>query len=151
MTSASCKSLEVRSRNYLHRCSIADDINVQQPSIVLEIGDLTIDDFEGIFRLNYMSDAQLALSIKVQGNPLSRPSARTEPSLFLSDATSSAASASRIIIFAASTLFVSMHLRFSHIRLRAIIVLVVSRSRGVTSDIRERPLGEPRYPQQGIQ
>ncbi|CAD6942212.1 unnamed protein product, partial [Tilletia caries] len=107
---------------------------------ILEIGDLTTDRFRGIFRLTYMGDAHLILSTKVQANPLSRPPAKPELSIFRSNTTSSAASASRGILFAASPLIVPMHLRLSHVRLRAIVVLVVSKSKGVTMVFKNDPL-----------
>ncbi|CAD6956083.1 unnamed protein product [Tilletia controversa] len=127
---------------------IADDIKVKELSMgtvppeldILEIGDLTTDRFRGIFRLTYMGDAHLILSTKVQANPLSRPPAKPELSIFRSNTTSSAASASRGILFAASPLIVPMHLRLSHVRLRAIVVLVVSKSKGVTMVFKNDPL-----------
>ncbi|KAE8248737.1 hypothetical protein A4X13_0g5496 [Tilletia indica] len=127
---------------------IADDIRVKELNMgtippeldILEIGDLTTDRFRGIFRLTYHGDAHLILSTKVQANPLSRPPAKPELSIFRSNTTSNAASASRGILFAASPLIVPMHLRLSHVRLRAIVVLVVSKSKGVTLVFKNDPL-----------
>ncbi|KAL9935883.1 hypothetical protein V8E36_005460 [Tilletia maclaganii] len=127
---------------------IADDIRVKELNMgtippeldILEIGDLTTDRFRGIFRLTYTGDAHLILSTKVQANPLSRPPAKPELSIFRSNSTSTAASASRGILFAASPLIVPMHLRLSEVRLRAIVVLVVSKSKGVTLVFKNDPL-----------
>ncbi|KAK0560639.1 ERMES complex subunit [Tilletia horrida] len=127
---------------------IADDIRVKELNMgtippeldILEIGDLTTDRFRGIFRLTYTGDAHLILSTKVQANPLSRPPAKPELSIFRSNTTSTAASAARGILFAASPLIVPMHLRLSHVRLRAIVVLVVSKSKGVTLVFKNDPL-----------
>ncbi|KAK0543896.1 ERMES complex subunit [Tilletia horrida] len=127
---------------------IADDIRVKELNMgtippeldILEIGDLTTDRFRGIFRLTYEGDAHLILSTKVQANPLSRPPAKPELSIFRSNTTSSAASAARGILFAASPLIVPMHLRLSQVRLRAIVVLVVSKTKGVTLVFKNDPL-----------
>lgn len=53
---------------------------------------------------------------------------------------SSAGSSSRGILFAAAPLIVPMKLRLSHVRLRAIIVLVVSKTKGITLVFKNDPL-----------
>ncbi|KAF8165611.1 hypothetical protein B0H34DRAFT_647366 [Crassisporium funariophilum] len=57
---------------------IADKIEVvelemgtQPPELeIRDIGDLTVDQFRGIFRMTYAGDAHLILKTKVQANPL---------------------------------------------------------------------------------
>ncbi len=120
---------------------IADDILVEElgmgtipPELeILEIGDLGTDRFRGIFRLTYAGDAHLVLKTKVQANPLSKPS-RPDIGLFPSS------NASRGILFAAAPLIVPMHLRLSSVKLRAIVVLVVSKAKGITLVFKNDPL-----------
>lgn len=120
---------------------IADDILVEElgmgtipPELeILEIGDLGTDRFRGIFRLTYAGDAHLVLKTKVQANPLSKPN-RPDIGLFPSS------SASRGILFAAAPLIVPMHLRLSAVKLRAIVVLVVSKAKGITLVFKNDPL-----------
>ncbi|SPO21673.1 probable Mitochondrial distribution and morphology protein 34 [Ustilago trichophora] len=120
---------------------IADDILVEElgmgtipPELeILEIGDLGTDRFRGIFRLTYAGDAHLVLKTKVQANPLSKPN-RTDIGLFPSS------NASRGILFAAAPLVVPMHLRLSSVKLRAIVVLVVSKAKGITLVFKNDPL-----------
>ncbi|EPQ29734.1 uncharacterized protein PFL1_02954 [Pseudozyma flocculosa PF-1] len=120
---------------------IADDIKVEElgmgtipPELeILEIGDLGTDRFRGIFRLTYAGDAHLVLKTKVQANPLSKPN---RPDLGLFPSTT----ASRGILFAAAPLVVPMHLRLSHVKLRAIVVLVVSKQKGITLVFKNDPL-----------
>ncbi|PWN52857.1 hypothetical protein IE53DRAFT_298703, partial [Violaceomyces palustris] len=120
---------------------IADDIKVKElgmgtipPELeILEIGDLGTDRFRGIFRLTYAGDAHLVLSTKVQANPLTKPN-RPDIGLFPSS------TASRGILFAAAPLIVPMHLRLSSVKLRAIVVLVVSKAKGITLVFKNDPL-----------
>lgn len=120
--------------------AIVGDIAVQElhmgtvpPELeILEIGDLSKDRFRGIFRFVYAGDAHLELSTGVQANPL----ARSSESLGLL----AGPAASRGMLFAASPLTVPMRVRLSDVKLRAIIVLVVSRSKGVTLVFKNDPL-----------
>ncbi|PWN41099.1 hypothetical protein IE81DRAFT_337899 [Ceraceosorus guamensis] len=120
---------------------IADDIRVRElgmgtipPELeILEIGDLSTDRFRGIFRLTYAGDAHLVLSTKVQANPLA-PSSRPDTSLGIFP------ESDRGILFAAAPLIVPMQLRLSAVRLRAIVVLVVSRQKGITLVFKNDPL-----------
>ncbi|CAO1623701.1 unnamed protein product [Parajaminaea phylloscopi] len=130
---------------------------------ILEIGDLSRDRFRGIFRLTYAGDAHIVLSTKVQANPLSSGasaagmSTGNTPSYmgagssetfapFGPSATSAAAASvassshTRGILFAATPLIVPMRLTLSHVRLRAIIVLVVSKTKGITLVFKNDPL-----------
>ncbi|WFD28188.1 ERMES complex subunit [Malassezia nana] len=120
--------------------AIVGDIAVQElhmgtvpPELeILEIGDLSKDRFRGIFRFVYAGDAHLELSTGVQANPL----ARSSESLGLL----AGPAASRGMLFAASPLTVPMRVRLSDVKLRAIVVLVVSRSKGVTLVFKNDPL-----------
>lgn len=107
---------------------------MQPPELeILEIGDLSRERFRGIFRLMYAGDAHLELSTEVQANPLAKPAA-PGMGLFASPA------AQRGMLFAASPLTVPMRVRLSEVRLRAIVVLVVSRTKGITLVFKNDPL-----------
>ncbi|KAJ8292806.1 Mitochondrial distribution and morphology protein 34 [Rhodotorula toruloides] len=115
---------------------IADRIEVKELNMgtippdleILEIGDLSTDRFRGIFRLTYSGDAYIVLQTKVQANPLNVP----RPSLDILNAPR--------ILFAAAPLIVPMTLRLSSLSLRAIVVLVVSRQKGITLVFKNDPL-----------
>ncbi|GAA5889197.1 hypothetical protein JCM16303_004364 [Sporobolomyces ruberrimus] len=115
---------------------IADRIEVKELNMgtippeleILEIGDLSTDRFRGIFRLTYSGDAYIVLQTKVQANPLNVP----RPSLDILG--------SPRILFAAAPLVVPMTLRLSSLSLRAIVVLVVSRQKGITLVFKNDPL-----------
>ena len=57
---------------------IVDDITVTELSLgqtapeleILEIGDLGVDRFRGIFKMSYTGDSYLTLATRVQANPL---------------------------------------------------------------------------------
>ena len=120
--------------------AIVGDIRVQElhmghvpPELeILEIGDLSKERFRGIFRLMYAGDAHLEFSTGVQANPLARPDENFD--LFAGPATS------RGMLFAASPLTVPMRVRLSDVKLRAIVVLVVSRTKGITLVFKNDPL-----------
>ncbi|WFD35108.1 hypothetical protein MCUN1_001957 [Malassezia cuniculi] len=99
---------------------------------ILEIGDLSRDRFRGIFRLMYSGDAHLVLSIEVQANPLAKADDALD--------TFASPAMSRGMLFAATPLTVPMQVRLSEVKLRAIIVLVVSRSKGITLVFKNDPL-----------
>lgn len=99
---------------------------------ILEIGDLSRDRFRGIFRLMYSGDAHLVLSIQVQANPLAKSGDGLD--------TFASPAMSRGMLFAATPLTVPMRVRLSQVKLRAIIVLVVSRAKGITLVFKNDPL-----------
>ncbi|SCZ88841.1 BZ3500_MvSof-1268-A1-R1_Chr10-4g03112 [Microbotryum saponariae] len=115
---------------------IADRIEVKELNMgtlppeleILEIGDLSTDRFRGIFRLSYSGDAYIVLQTKVQANPLNVP----RPALDILGTPR--------ILFAAAPLVVPMTLRLSNLSLRAIVVLVVSRQKGITLVFKNDPL-----------
>ncbi|KAI8453059.1 hypothetical protein BY996DRAFT_6414968 [Phakopsora pachyrhizi] len=117
---------------------IADRIQVEQldmgtipPELeILEIGDLGTDRFRGIFRMIYAGDASICLQTKVQANPLRQKSSTTTPDIITTPS----------ILFATSPLIVPMTLRLSTLKLRAILVLVISRLEGVTLVFKNDPL-----------
>ncbi|KAH0840239.1 hypothetical protein J3R83DRAFT_1245 [Lanmaoa asiatica] len=116
---------------------IADKIEVvelemgtQPPELeIRDIGDLTTDQFRGIFRLTYAGDAHLVLKTKVQANPLNHK----QPDIHLM-------SGSRGMLAAREPLVVPMLLRLSHFKLNSYVVLVVSKQKGITLVFKTDPL-----------
>ncbi|KAI0314909.1 hypothetical protein OF83DRAFT_1293625 [Amylostereum chailletii] len=116
---------------------IADKIEVvelemgtQPPDLeIRDIGDLTMDQFRGIFRLTYAGDAHLVLRTKVQANPLNHK----QPDIHLM-------TGSRGMLAAKKALVVPMLLRLSHFRLSSYVVLVVSKQKGITLVFKTDPL-----------
>ncbi|OXG87096.1 mitochondrial distribution and morphology protein 34 [Cryptococcus neoformans A2-102-5] len=102
----------------------------QPPTLtLLEIGDLSIDRFRGILRLGYQGDAWLEVRCRVQANPLSHNPHLTSSTLPLSTP-----------LLASQPLLVPMTLRLSKLHLRAILILVVSASKGITLVFKNDPL-----------
>ncbi|KAH9482361.1 Mitochondrial distribution and morphology protein 34 [Psilocybe cubensis] len=116
---------------------IADKIEVvelemgsQPPELeIRDIGDLTMDQFRGIFRMTYTGDAHLVLKTKVQANPLNHK----QPDIHLM-------AGSRGMLAAKHPLVVPMLLRLSHFRLSSYVVLVVSKQKGITLVFKTDPL-----------
>ncbi|OCF34278.1 mitochondrial distribution and morphology protein 34 [Kwoniella heveanensis CBS 569] len=97
---------------------------------LLEIGDLSLDRFRGILRLGYTGDAWLEVRCRVQANPLSHnPNLLHSSTLPLSTP-----------LLASQPLLVPMTLRLSKLHLRAILILVVSASKGITLVFKNDPL-----------
>lgn len=97
---------------------------------LLEIGDLSLERFRGIFRLGYQGDAWLEVKCRVQANPLSHnPHLASHPTLPLATP-----------LLASQPLLVPMTLRLSSLHLRAILILVVSASKGITLVFKNDPL-----------
>ncbi|KAJ4479145.1 hypothetical protein J3R30DRAFT_2724217 [Lentinula aciculospora] len=96
---------------------------------VREIGELTVDQFRGIFRLSYDGDAHIVLKTKVQANPLNHK----QPDIHIM-------TGSRGMLAARQPLVVPMLLRLSHFKLRSIVVLVVSKQKGITLVFKTDPL-----------
>ncbi|WVR08130.1 mitochondrial distribution and morphology protein 34 [Kwoniella sp. DSM 27419] len=103
----------------------------QPPTLtLLEIGDLSLDRFRGILRLGYTGDAWLEVRCRVQANPLSHnPNLLPSSTLPLSTP-----------LLASQPLLVPMTLRLSKLHLRAILILVVSASKGITLVFKNDPL-----------
>ncbi|THV08219.1 hypothetical protein K435DRAFT_707862 [Dendrothele bispora CBS 962.96] len=116
---------------------IADKIEVvelqmgtEPPELeIREIGELTVDQFRGIFRLSYSGDARLVLKTKVQANPLNHK----QPDIHLMAGTKG-------MLAARQPLVVPMLLRLSQFKLRSIVVLVVSKQKGITLVFKTDPL-----------
>ncbi|KAJ3490714.1 hypothetical protein NLI96_g1227 [Meripilus lineatus] len=116
---------------------IADKIEVvelemgtQPPELeIRDIGELTMDQFRGIFRLTYDGDAHIVLRTKVQANPLNHK----QPDIHLM-------AGSRGMLAAKQPLVVPMLLRLSHFKLNSYVVLVVSRQKGITLVFKTDPL-----------
>ncbi|KAI7946523.1 hypothetical protein MJO29_011050 [Puccinia striiformis f. sp. tritici] len=117
---------------------IADPIEVNQldmgtipPDLeILEIGDLGRDRFRGIFRMTYAGDASIRLQTKVQVNPLRHRTPTATADILTTPP----------ILFASTALIVPMTLSLSSLKLRAIVVLVISRLEGVTLVFKNDPL-----------
>ncbi|WVN86839.1 mitochondrial distribution and morphology protein 34 [Cryptococcus depauperatus CBS 7841] len=102
----------------------------QPPTLtLLEIGDLSLDRFRGILRLGYQGDAWLEVRCRVQANPLSHNPHLISSTLPLSSP-----------LLASQPLLVPMNLRLSKLHLRAILILVVSASKGITLVFKNDPL-----------
>ncbi|KDQ29686.1 hypothetical protein PLEOSDRAFT_1055682 [Pleurotus ostreatus PC15] len=116
---------------------IADKIEVielemgtQPPELeIRDIGELTMDQFRGIFRLTYAGDAHLVLKTKVQANPLNPK----QPDIHLM-------TGSRGMLAAKQPLVVPMLLRLSNFKLNSYVVLVVSKQKGITLVFKTDPL-----------
>jgi distribution and morphology protein 34 len=106
-------------------------MGTQPPALtLLEIGDLSLDRFRGILRLGYQGDAWLEVRCRVQANPLSHnPNLLPSSTLPLSTP-----------LLASQPLLVPMTLRLSKLHLRAILILVVSASKGITLVFKNDPL-----------
>ncbi|KAH8830987.1 hypothetical protein DL96DRAFT_1787185 [Flagelloscypha sp. PMI_526] len=109
---------------------IADKIEVvelemgtQPPELdIREIGELTMDQFRGIFRLTYSGDCYiLFFKTKVQANPLNHKSPEIHH-----------LAGSSGMLAASQPLVVPMLLRLSNFELASIVVLVVSKQKGIT-------------------
>lgn len=116
---------------------IVDDILVSEfdfgsvpPSLeMLEIGDLGLDDFRGIFKLDYAGDARLSLTTTVEANPLSLLR-HNSPWNFVSPGFRAAR----------QSLELPLSIELSDIRLNAIVILVFSRAKGLTLVFKNDPL-----------
>ncbi|CEG70494.1 Putative Mitochondrial distribution and morphology protein 34 [Rhizopus microsporus] len=95
---------------------------------ILEIGELSTDKFRGIFKLTYCGDAYIVIQTKVQANPMHANESdlprHTRPTVLAAD----------------QPLIVPMLLRISDLKLRGIIVLVVSKTKGITLVFKNDPL-----------
>ncbi|CAO3642588.1 unnamed protein product [Mucor hiemalis] len=95
---------------------------------ILEIGELGNDKFRGIFKLNYAGDAFIEVQTKVQANPMHAKASElprhSRPGILAAD----------------QPLVVPMILRISDLKLRGIVVLVVSKTKGVTLVFKNDPL-----------
>lgn len=98
---------------------------------LLEVGDLSLERFRGIFRLGYQGDAWLEVKCRVQANPLLHNPHLTSHAASLPLATP---------LLASQPLLVPMTLRLSSLNLRAILILVVSATKGITLVFKNDPL-----------
>ncbi|KAF8076741.1 hypothetical protein FPV67DRAFT_1472512 [Lyophyllum atratum] len=106
------------------------EMGTQPPELeIRDIGDLTVDQFRGIFRLTYSGDAHLVLKTKVQANPLNHK----QPDIHLM-------AGSNGMLAAKQPLVVPMLLRLSHFKLNSYVVLVVSKQKGITLVFKTDPL-----------
>lgn len=102
----------------------------EAPAIeMLEIGDVALDRFRGVFKLNYTGGATITVATKVQANLLnvyqhSAPSQFTMPSF----------------VDAQSSFPIPLHLTLRNIRLQGTVIVVFSKSKGLTLVFRNDPL-----------
>ena len=105
---------------------IVDDIIIEEldlgtlpPSIeILEIGELDLSRFRGMFRVTYNGDAFLVIRTKIQANPF----------------TSNRGVAANV------PLIVPIKIRVSRLRIKGIVGLVVDKNKGVTCSMKNEPL-----------
>ncbi|KAI8097307.1 uncharacterized protein BX664DRAFT_246802, partial [Halteromyces radiatus] len=120
---------------------IADHIFVKELNMgsmppeleILEICELTTDYFRGIFKLTYHGDSFIELQTKVQANPLHKP-IQQETFYPLSRYGRSS------IVAADQPLVIPMLLRISDVQLNGILVLAMSKTKGITLVFKNDPL-----------
>lgn len=95
---------------------------------ILEIGEIDINRFRGIFKLDYDGDAAISLRTTVQGNPLELVAAKM-PKFVTPD-----------FLDVTSSLQLPLHVLISNIRLSAIIIVVYSASKGLTIVFQNNPV-----------
>ncbi|KAF9921895.1 ERMES complex subunit [Linnemannia zychae] len=105
------------------------DMGTLPPELeMLEMGELSMERFRGIFKLTYNGDAHIVLQTKVQANPMNVKK------------TDNPSYTRRGILAADQPLVVPMLLRISDFKLRGIIVLVVDQIKGITLVFKNDPL-----------
>eukprot|EP00835_Amoeboradix_gromovi_P000983 NODE_38_length_30618_cov_0.377142.p6 type:complete len:386 gc:universal NODE_38_length_30618_cov_0.377142:27522-28679(+) len=105
---------------------IVDDIIVEEldlgtlpPAIeILEIGELDLSRFRGIFRITYSGDAFIVIRTKIQANPF----------------------VSKRGVAANAPLVVPIKIRISRLRIKGIVGLVIDKSKGITVSMKNEPL-----------
>lgn len=118
---------------------------------LLEVEECSLERFRAVMRLTYAGDAHLTISTVIQANPLHPPSTATTPApSAVSPGTPFPNQQSTLesilwtetapVSAAAAPLLVPVQLKLSHIRLQAILVLVLSKSKGVTLVFKSDPL-----------
>ncbi|CDK25730.1 unnamed protein product [Kuraishia capsulata CBS 1993] len=114
---------------------------------ILEIGDLGSDRFRGIFKLNYNGDASITLRTKVQANPLRIYNdnviddliERSNPSY--SDGVEELANFVKPqFVIADESFSIPLNLTLSQIKISTIIIIVFTKSKGLTLVFKNDPL-----------
>ncbi|KAK4521750.1 Queuine tRNA-ribosyltransferase catalytic subunit 1 [Mucor velutinosus] len=119
-----------KPKNIVDHISVTElNMGTTAPDLeILEIGELSTDKFRGIFKLTYCGDAYIVIQTKVQANPMHAKESdlprHTRPSVLAAD----------------QPLVVPMLLRISDLKLRGIVVLVVSKTKGITLVFKNDPL-----------
>ncbi|KLO19891.1 hypothetical protein SCHPADRAFT_864521 [Schizopora paradoxa] len=96
---------------------------------IRDIGELTTNQFRGIFRMSYAGDAHIVLRTKVQANPLYHKKTGLHQM-----------GGSKGMLAANQPLVVPMLLRLSNFKLNSVVVLVVSKQKGITLVFKTDPL-----------
>ncbi len=105
---------------------IVDDIVVEElelgtlpPQIeILEVGELDLSRFKGIFKVDYNGDAFIVIRTKIQANPF----------------------ISKRSVAANVPLIVPIKIRISRLRIRGIVGLVIDKQKGITCTMKNEPL-----------
>lgn len=95
---------------------------------ILEIGDLGVDRFRGIFKVKYEGNAYVTLATKVEANPLA---------VYYQNAPQFSAPT---VMGAASSLAMPLNVTLSEIVLSGIVIMVYSKAKGLTLVFRNDPL-----------
>ncbi|CAO3592716.1 unnamed protein product [Absidia cylindrospora] len=125
---------------------IADHIFVKELNMgskppeleILEICELSTDYFRGIFKFIYRGDSSIAVQTKIQANPLYNPSVSKSP--YGRNFYPLPRHSRPDIVAAAQPLVIPMLLRISDVRLNGIIMLSVSKTKGITLVFKNDPL-----------
>lgn len=96
---------------------------------ILDIGDIGIDKFRGIFKLHYEGDASLTLRTRIEANALSMLYRKQRTSFAMPQ-----------ILAASQSLELPLQLKISRIVLSGIVVIVYSRARGLTVVFQNDPV-----------
>ncbi|KAI9216652.1 hypothetical protein BC828DRAFT_338841, partial [Blastocladiella britannica] len=111
------------------------DLGTVAPDLeILELSELSMDRFRGIFGIKYAGDAFITLTTAVQANPL----APDAPALSSTAAASMAGASS--MVAANLPLIVPLQLKISLLKLSGIASLVVDRAKGITLAFKNDPL-----------
>ncbi|KAI8080843.1 uncharacterized protein B0P05DRAFT_539833 [Gilbertella persicaria] len=119
-----------KPKNIVDHISVTElNMGTTAPDLeILEIGELSTDTFRGIFKLTYCGDAYIVIQTRVQANPMHAKESdlprHTRPNILAAD----------------QPLIVPMLLRISDLKLRGIVVLVVSKTKGITLVFKNDPL-----------
>ena len=99
---------------------------------ILDIGELDLDRFRGIFKINYSGDFHLTLHTRVQANPLTIYQENSNAS--------DAAFVTPNFLLASDPFALPLDLKLSDIRILGIGIIVFLRSKGLTLVFRNDPL-----------
>lgn len=109
----------------------------QQPNFeILEIGELTKQSFRGIFKLDYDGDARLNLKTTVEANPINIYTNNTKD-VYGDELTDFI---SPNFVMSNDSFSIPLNLQLSQIKINSIIIIVFSKTKGLTLVFRNEPL-----------